>query len=118
MDEAKVSLTCARGGNPQLTIRGDDLDEVLATLLEVRSLAESDALFAGFFAISQSGASAPTGTESSGSGATYVPNTGGTMSDPATDKQKAFMARLGLSFTSEITKGQAKAMIDEKLGKA
>jgi hypothetical protein len=36
---------------------------------------------------------------------------------PATDKQKKFMTRLGIEFTDDITKKQASFLIDTELGK-
>lgn len=37
--------------------------------------------------------------------------------EPATDKQKAFMKSLGVSFVPDCTKDEAKAMIERKLVK-
>ena len=38
--------------------------------------------------------------------------------EPATDKQKQFMKKLGVKFPDKVTKAEASVMIDEELAKA
>jgi hypothetical protein len=37
--------------------------------------------------------------------------------EPATEKQKSFMKKLGIKFPDTVTKQEASALIDEELGK-